>query len=60
VFSPVSQASSGFVVNSVESIVVSIESEGDVKQSTILLVKLISWLSWSDFDIDERLAMILP
>jgi hypothetical protein len=54
-------ASSGFMVESVESIEASkeSESEGDVKQLTIPQVKLTYWMSWSDFDIDTPPAMIL-
>jgi hypothetical protein len=54
-------AGSAFVVESVESIEVSKESEsqGDVKQLTIPQVQLTYWMSWSDFDIDTPPATIL-
>jgi hypothetical protein len=49
-------ASSGFMIESVD---ISMESEGNVKQFTIPLVKLSYQMSWSDFDIDEYPPTIL-
>jgi hypothetical protein len=46
-------ASSRFMIESVESIDISIESESGMKEFTIPLVRLSYCMSWSDFDIDE-------
>jgi hypothetical protein len=52
-------ASSGFMVESVEMTDISKEVEGNVTQLTIPLVKLSYYMSWYDFDIDERPPTIL-
>jgi hypothetical protein len=54
-------ASSVFMVEPIEIIDISIEREREdhVTQLTIPLVKLIYWMSSSEFDIDERPGTIL-
>jgi prephenate dehydrogenase len=52
-------ASSVFMVESVESIDIAMEMIDNMTQLMIPLVKLIYWMSWPGFDIDERLATIL-
>jgi hypothetical protein len=48
-------ASSGFIVESVDSVDVQVRTAHGVAQLTIPVVTLSYWLSWSDFGVDDRL-----
>jgi hypothetical protein len=47
------------MIESVESIDIAMQMADSVTQLTIPLIKMTYWISWSDFDIDDRPTTIL-